>query len=122
MDDDAQGEREIAELTRLVREFSIERDWEHFQDPKSLILALVGEVGELAELFQWIPADQAVDRFSPPSRRARAGEELSDVLIYLLRLADVLGVDLSSAARAKLTDSHRRFDPEAVRGVAPDKS
>jgi len=87
-------EREIAELTRLVREFSTERDWEQFHDPKSLILALVGEVGELAELFQWVPSDRAVERFTEPSRRVRAGEEMSDVLIYLLRLADVLDVDL----------------------------
>ena len=115
-------EREIAELTRLVREFSTERDWEQFQDPKSLILALVGEVGELAELFQWVPADGAVERFAEPSRRARAGEEMSDVLIYLLRLADVLDVDLSSAARAKLAASHRRFEADVVRGVAPEKT
>ncbi len=114
-------EREIAELTRLVREFSAERDWEQFQDPKSLILALVGEVGELAELFQWVAADGAVARFAEPSRQARAGEEMSDVLIYLLRLADVLDVDLSSAARAKLAASHRRFAADVVRGVAPEK-
>lgn len=115
-------EREIAELTRLVREFSTERDWEQFHDPKSLILALVGEVGELAELFQWVPSDRAVERFTEPSRRVRAGEEMSDVLIYLLRLADVLDVDLSSAARAKLAASHRRFEADVVRGVAPEKS
>ena len=54
---------EIAELTAAVRAFSQERDWEQFHDPKSLVLALVGEVGELAELFQWVPADAAVDRF-----------------------------------------------------------
>ncbi|MHB1490501.1 MAG: nucleoside triphosphate pyrophosphohydrolase family protein, partial [Cellulomonas sp.] len=64
-------ETELGELTRLVREFSVERDWEQFHDPKSLILALVGEVGELAELFQWIPADEAVARFSAEGRRAR---------------------------------------------------
>ena len=121
-DEQAGGEREIAQLTRLIREFSVERDWEHFQDPKSLILALVGEVGELAELFQWVPAETAVDRFTDPARRTRAGEEMSDVLIYLLRLADVLGVDLAVAARAKLAASHRRFAVDAVRGVAPEKA
>ena len=118
---DGVPEPELAELTRLVREFSVERDWLHFQDPKSLILALVGEVGELAELFQWIPADDAVPRFADEARRARAGEEIADVLVYLLRLADVLGVDIATATREKLADSHRRFDPATVRGTAPEK-
>lgn len=115
-------EAEVAELTRLVREFSIERDWEQFHDPKSLILALVGEVGELAELFQWIPAEDAVGRFSAPSRQARAGEEIADVLIYLIRLADVLGLDLAVVTRAKLADSSRRFAVDEVHGRAPEKS
>jgi len=114
-------EREIAELTRLVREFSTERDWQQFHDPKSVILALVGEVGELAELFQWVPSDEAVARFSVPDRHARVAEEMADVLVYLVCLADVLGVDLGAAARAKLADSHRRFAADEVRGVAPDK-
>ncbi|WP_136517738.1 nucleotide pyrophosphohydrolase [Cellulomonas telluris] len=114
-------EPEIAALTRAVREFSTERDWEQFHDPKSLLLALVGEVGELAELFQWVPAAEAVDRFSAADRRTRAAEEMADVLVYLVRLADVLGVDLGNAARAKLAASHRRFPADDVRGVAPDK-
>ncbi|MBO3089465.1 nucleotide pyrophosphohydrolase [Cellulomonas dongxiuzhuiae] len=112
---------EIEELAAAVREFSRERDWEQFQDPKSLVLALVGEVGELAELFQWVPAADAVARFAVPDRQARAAEEMADVLVYLVRLADVLGVDLGAAARAKLADSHRRFPAADHRGVAPHK-
>ncbi|MEZ0446538.1 nucleotide pyrophosphohydrolase [Cellulomonas sp. ICMP 17802] len=114
-------EPELAELTRLVREFSTERDWQQFHDPKSVILALVGEVGELAELFQWVPADQAVAQFAAPDRHARASEEMADVLVYLVCLADVLGVDLGAAARAKLAASHVRFAADQVRGVAPHK-
>ncbi|MGN8244511.1 nucleotide pyrophosphohydrolase [Cellulomonas soli] len=115
-------EQEIAQLTRLVREFSAERDWEQFHDPKSLVLALVGEVGELAELFQWIPADRAATEFGPDGRQQRAAEEMADVLVYLVRLADVLGIDLGAAARAKLADSHRRFPADTLRGVAPHKA
>lgn len=115
-------EPEVAELTRLIREFVDERGWAPFQDPKSLALALVGEVGELAELLQWVPADGAVERFTDPARRRRVGEELSDVLVYLLRLADVLGVDLASAAREKLAGSHRRFPADEWHGRIPEKS
>lgn len=54
----------MSQLQDEVRQFAVERDWLQFHDPKSLILALVGEVGELAELFQWVPADQAASVFS----------------------------------------------------------
>lgn len=108
-------------LTEDIRAFAQERDWEQFHDPKSLILALVGEVGELAELFQWVKADSAVEEFRAPARKQRAAEELSDVLIYLLRLADVLDIDLETAVPEKMRGSRQRFAPDEVAGVAPDK-
>jgi len=111
----------ITALTAEIREFARERDWEKFHDPKSLILALVGEVGELAELFQWVPAADAVEAFADPERKQRAGEEISDVLIYLLRLADVLGVDVAEATPAKLAESRERFPAGRFDGEAPRK-
>jgi NTP pyrophosphatase (non-canonical NTP hydrolase) len=104
-----------------VRQFKEERDWGQFHDPKSLILALVGEVGELAELFQWIPAVEAQERFSSGRAQERAAEEMSDVFIYLLGLADVLGVDLLEASRAKLEAARVRFPATEVSGEAPVK-
>jgi len=116
-------EPQLDELTRLMREFSEERDWKQFHDPKSLILALVGEVGELAELFQWVPADEAVASVADDdARRARVGEEIADVLLYLLRLADELGIDVMAAARAKQAAARERFPADGFRGVAPDKA
>lgn len=111
----------IAALTAEIRKFARERDWEQFHDPKSLILALVGEVGELAELFQWVPAADAVAEFSADERQQRAGEEIADVLTYLLRLADVLGIDAGQAAGSKLENSRGRFAVSDVRGTAPTK-
>lgn len=111
----------IQALTDSIREFARERDWEQFHDPKSLILALTGEVGELAELFQWIKADEATARFAEPERKRRAEEEISDVLIYLLRLADVLNIDVGNAAERKLEHGRRRFAPSEFSGIAPDK-
>lgn len=111
----------IRGLTAEIREFAKERDWEQFHDPKSLILALTGEVGELAELFQWIPADGALEEFAAPNRKQRAAEEISDVLIYLLRLSDVLGIDLADAALEKLADARLRFDAAEFFGEAPEK-
>jgi NTP pyrophosphatase (non-canonical NTP hydrolase) len=102
----------MSDLQRLrdgMRRFTDDRDWARFHDPKSLILALTGEVGELAELFQWLPAGQAAELARDDPLRTRAGEELSDVLLYLIRLADILGIDLAVAATAKLAASERRF-------------
>ncbi|HUD77157.1 MAG TPA: nucleotide pyrophosphohydrolase [Streptosporangiaceae bacterium] len=96
-------------LRDRVRQFSAERDWGRFHDPKSVLLALVGEVGELAELFQWLPAGDAAKLAATEPLRTRAGEEMSDVLLYLILLADVLGIDLAAAAQAKLTDNARRY-------------
>jgi dCTP diphosphatase len=112
---------DLIELRDLMRRFTEDRDWSRFHDPKSLLLALIGEVGELSELFQWLPADEAAALASQQPLNTRVQEELADVLLYLVRLADVLGVDLAEAARQKLIDSSSRFDPDAVRGIAPRK-
>jgi dCTP diphosphatase len=114
----------MSDLQRLrdgMRRLTDDRDWDQFHDPKSLILALVGEVGELAELFQWLPAAGARDLARSEPLRQRAGEEMSDVLLYLVRLADVLGIDLAEAATAKLADADRRFPPSQISGRAPAK-
>jgi len=104
-----------------MREFTEERDWGQFHDPKSLILALVGEVGELAELFQWLPADEAHQAVREEPLRTRVGEELADVLLYLVRLADTVGIDLSDASKTKLADSRSRFPVSDHHGRAPRK-
>lgn len=118
----ADGVPDLSELRDRMRRFSADRDWGQFHDPKSVLLALVGEVGELAELFQWLPADDARRLAQADPLRTRAGEEMADVLLYLVLLADVLGIDLADAARRKLADSERRFPPASVTGQAPERS
>lgn len=113
---------DLDDLTQRMREFTTARDWHEFHDPKSLVLALVGEVGELAELFQWLPADSASTLALEEPLRTRVGEELSDVFLYLIRLADVLGLDLAEAAEAKLSSAEDRFRPEDFQGKAPVKN
>lgn len=112
----------LDDLTERMRAFTHARDWEQFHDPKSLILALVGEVGELAELFQWLPADSAAVLALEEPLKTRVGEELSDVLLYLVRLADVLEIDLGDAASDKMSASEARFRPEDFNGQAPVKN
>jgi dCTP diphosphatase len=105
-----------------MRKFSRDRDWEQFHDPKSVLLALVGEVGELAELFQWLPAADAARLAAGEPLRTRAGEELADVLLYLVLLADVLDIDLADAARRKLAAAGQRYPADVVTGQAPERA
>ncbi|KAK9053553.1 hypothetical protein SSX86_024627 [Deinandra increscens subsp. villosa] len=89
-------------LKQKMHDFTQERDWERFHSPRNLLLALVGEVGELSEIFQWkgeVPrglGDWAKEE------KVHLGEELSDVLLYLVRLSDICGVDLGQAALHKI--------------------
>lgn len=115
------AEDSLTGIRDRMRVFTRERDWERFHDPKSLTLALVGEVGELAELLQWLPAEQSAALAHQDPLNARLGEELSDVLIYLVRLADVCSVDLGAAVDSKMAEAEARFRPHDVEGVAPTK-
>lgn len=91
-------------LTERLREFAARRAWEEYHTPKNLVMALSGEVGELIELFQWLTPDE-----SKAKRGPEVEDELADVFIYLVRLADVLDVDLMKAAHAKIDRNETRF-------------
>lgn len=106
----------IAELTAHVRAFTRERDWEQFHTPKNLAMALAGEVGELLAELQWLTPEQSAAVMRDEKLGPRVRAELGDVTIYLVRLADVLGVDLVQAALDKLAESGRRYTVEAARG------
>lgn len=100
------------------RAFVEERDWAQFHTPRSLALALVGEVGEVCELLQW-RGDEAAQPGLPdwtPEERGRLGEELSDVLSYVLRLADVSNIDLPAAYLDKLAKNRAKYPADLVRG------
>jgi len=105
-----------------LRAFVAERDWGRFHDPKSLALALTGEVGELCELLQWLPADQVGVLVGEEPLRGRLAEEMADVLAYLACLADAAGIDLVEAATSKLIANEGRFPAADHLGVAPTKA
>ena len=104
-----------------MSDFTEARDWGRFHDLKSLTLALVGEVGEVAELVQWLPPDRVCGTTPDNRLRGWLGEELADMLLYLVRLADVAGVDLAAAAAEKLRANEMRFPPDDHRSVTPIK-
>jgi dCTP diphosphatase len=107
----------ISSLQAQLRGFAAERDWEQFHTPKNLAMALAGEVGELLEIFQWLTPEQAASVMEG-NRASDVEDELADVLIYLARLADVLGVDLAAVAMAKLQRNESRYPSDVSRGRA----
>jgi dCTP diphosphatase len=101
-------------IAERLRRFAAERDWAQFHSPKNLAMALVVEAAELVEHFQWRtePESAALD----DAARARVAEEIADVQIYLIRIADRLGVDLAAAVDAKLEANARKYPADQVRG------
>jgi NTP pyrophosphatase (non-canonical NTP hydrolase) len=106
----------LADLTAHVRAFAQERNWEQFHTPKNLAMALAGEVGELLAELQWLTPEQSAAVMDDDEIGPRVRAEIGDVTIYLVRLADVLGIDLVRAASDKLAESGRRYTVEASHG------
>jgi dCTP diphosphatase len=112
------SESSIAELTTLVRSFADNRDWQQFHTARNLVLALVGETGELAAEFQWIGDDNIVNALREADKREAVGSELADVFIYLLRLADVTGIDLAEELKKKIAINENRYPVDKAKGSA----
>jgi len=107
----------VTDLDRLrdpLRAFADARDWGQFHSPKNLAMALSVEAAELLEVFQWV-TDQESRRLEPGAKAA-ASEEIADVLLYLLRLADALGIDPVAAAQEKMKSNERRYPVDKSRG------
>lgn len=106
----------LDDVRQRLRLFAQARDWEQFHSPKNLAMALVAEVGELVELFQWLT--EAQSQALADSQREAVEQELADVLLYLVRLADRLDVDLLAAAERKIELNERKYPAALVRGRA----
>jgi dCTP diphosphatase len=104
----------IQDLRNKLRHFAAERDWDQFHSPKNLAMALSVEAAELLEHFQWLSdADSAA---LSPEKRSKVGEELADVLLYLIRLADKLDIDLATAAADKMSVNASKYPAQKARG------
>jgi NTP pyrophosphatase (non-canonical NTP hydrolase) len=106
----------VAELRQLIADFVAERDWSQFHSPKNVSMALAIEAAELMEHFQWLTTDESRHLASSPNKLAEVGEELADVIGYSLALANELGIDVSSAIRAKMVKNAHKYPAEQYRG------
>ena len=106
----------MQELKKRLREFAIARDWEQFHSPKNLSMALSVEAAEVVEHFQWLTEEES--RNLPGDKIEEVESELADTLIYLVRLADELNIDLLAAARNKIEVNERKYPVDKARGNA----
>ena len=113
---DAASADSLEKLRVRLARFAAERDWEQFHSPKNLSMALIAECAELVEHFQWIT--EAESRSLAPERLQEVRLELADILIFLVRCADRLGVDLIAAANDKIAINDARYPADRVRGSA----
>jgi NTP pyrophosphatase (non-canonical NTP hydrolase) len=107
---------EFSEIRDKARQFALDRDWDQFHSPKNLTMALSSEVAELIELFQWLSEEQS--RNLSAEQKQAAAHEIADVQIYLIRLADKLGVDIPGAVSEKMAINEQRYPAEQARGSA----
>jgi len=98
---------ELLKLRDRIRTFALDRDWDQFHTPKNLAMALVAEAGELIEPFQWLTAEQSKCLDSDQLSHVR--DEVADVFIYLIRLADKLDIDLIESANKKIDANHKKY-------------
>jgi dCTP diphosphatase len=106
----------ISRLATELQRFADARDWGQFHSPKNLVMALTGEVGELTEIFQWMSEMDSKDAARNPNTAQAVKDELADVLMYLVRLASVLDVDLDEAVRQKLKANAIKYPVEKALG------
>ena len=106
----------MQETIARIRKFRDDRDWQQFHDPKNLAVSISIEAAELLELFQWQTGEEAT-RFAAENKE-RVSDEIADVAIYLIELADITGIDLAKAIEAKLEKNAKKYPVDKARGVS----
>lgn len=105
---------ELEALQQQIRDYADERDWDQFHSPKNLVMALSVEASELLEHFQWLTEEES--QALGTEKRAQVAAEMSDVLVYLLRLSDKLDIDLLAAVQQKMVENAEKYPADKVRG------
>ncbi|WP_127564744.1 nucleotide pyrophosphohydrolase [Stenotrophomonas indicatrix] len=109
---------EVRGAAQALKEFAEARDWAQFHSPKNLVMALSGEVGELNEIFQWMTEADSFKAASSEATAKAVRDEIADIALYLIRLSDVLGIDLNEAVSSKLATNAAKYPVDLSRGVS----
>ena len=106
------------DLVKAVLTFRDEREWRQFHNPKDLAISICLEAAELLELFQWKRPEEVAALLADAENRRRVGQEMADIVILLVSMADVVGIDLMDAAQAKLAENARKYPVARAKGNA----
>lgn len=109
---------DIERIKDSLRKFSEDRNWDQFHSPKNLSMALAGEAGELLDVFQWLKEDESTIEQILPKSLEQAKEEIADIFLYLIRLADKLNIDLEQVAIDKIAKNEVKYPVELAKGNA----
>ena len=109
---------DVEKLKQELRTFVAQRDWDKFHNPKNIAMALTCESAELLEIFQWLSASDAAEAKNDPVTKEKASHELADILVYAIRLADLMEIDLPVSIKRKLEINNEKYPVHVVKGSA----
>ena len=107
---------DLKKIKAEIDQFSMDRDWDQFHSVKNLAMALSVESSELLEIFQWLSEAESNDVKYVPLKKEKVSEEVADIIVYLLRIAGKLGIDLESAVISKMKKNAEKYPVESCRG------
>lgn len=111
----------IETLTENIKRFNTQRDWDKYHNPKDLLIALISEVGELADLYRWLSPQEVAVIHNDPVKKNEIEEELADILMYLLMIAYKTETDLVKAVERKMRKNERKYQVDKMKGVHSNK-
>jgi len=106
------------ELSERISKFCHDRDWEQFHNPKNLSMALAVEAAELMEIFQWLTSEESQKENLPIEKREKVAEEIADVIIYCIRMAQMTDIDLLDAVEKKINKNESKYPVDIIKGKA----
>lgn len=107
---------DIAIIKETLQDFAKKRDWEKFHNPKNLSMALACEAGELLEIFQWMSESEVTQACGELSVREKTSHELADIMLYLIRIASLMDINLADALQKKIAINNKKYPAELVKG------
>lgn len=104
-------------IKEKIKQFNLERDWDKFHNPKDLLIALVSEVGELAECYRWLNPNELESVHTSPEKKKKIEEEIADIMMYLITLSYKTNIDIFKVIEDKLEKNKLRYPIDKVKGI-----
>lgn len=109
---------DIDSVKKILQDFAEARDWNKFHNPKNLSMALACEAGELLEIFQWMSEMDSIHAYHDLSIKEKTSHELADIMLYLIRIASLMNINITEALHNKISINNKKYPPELVKGDA----